>query len=988
MIKLKNLKLKNFKSFQKAEIPISNEFTVIAGPNGSGKSNILDALLFVLGNTSLKLIRASKLKDLINSIGSENYAKVELEIKNEKNSWNISRTIDKKGKSFFRLNGEKKTLNEIRSLLSELKIKNDGYNIVAQGDVTRIISQSPVERREIIDEIAGLAEFDGKKQEAQKELEKVSQKIKDITIVMNEREVYLSQLEEEMNAAKQHQELLKKEEKVKATILSLEKKEIQQSVDEINKKIENTAKDKEQSEGKKEELKKEIEENREKSEKITQELLEQGKKTYSEILSEKEKKKGFKKLYEEKISTAEKQVYSNKEKTEELNQMLKNFEKEKTETEQKIKDSKTELNDVENQVKSLKQKRNELKEKADKRRDFFETANEEFSRISGQMDILREELNQKELSIESIKNENMFTRKEINEKEKEIEKIVEKIGSKLSKEEMLKNINSKNPDIKQIIEETETKIDKALEKEKTITGKIEALQETIKILEEDISKCPTCEKELNSHTKTAIIELKHSNKKQLAHLGKKHFNEKHEHKKKLEELKNLLEEKKELDKEVEELEILKERKTELEARINELKNKIKKPDENVDKITELKETLEQLKQKSSSAMEKMENARKGFDFTELKEASEKLSELETRKTLLESEQKAYENKISVQIPVEKEKTSEEIKNLKTETQENEQKMQENEKKILQIESELKDLEKEEKIAEKQSKQREEQKAKIVLKIEKIEKKLEDNERKIKTFEKEESRLELEKGKNEIRLTDLEEEFKEFENVSVLHNMNLPELKQELGRLDKQIEKLGTINMKALDSFQEQKKELEEIKHKVEILQNEKDSVLDLMEQIEFKRTSVFMECFNKINNHFKKMFYNFFEGEGSLSLTDKDNPLESGLVIEARHVGEKMLNIDSMSGGERTLTALAFLFAIQLYDPAPFYVFDEADAALDKVNSVKMARIVKEINKESQFIAITHNDTLIKQADEIIGVALNKQKSSVIGLKLKEKIAA
>ncbi|MBS3059052.1 MAG: hypothetical protein J4224_01360, partial [Candidatus Diapherotrites archaeon] len=82
-----------------------------------------------------------------------------------------------------------------------------------------------------------------------------------------------------------------------------------------------------------------------------------------------------------------------------------------------------------------------------------------------------------------------------------------------------------------------------------------------------------------------------------------------------------------------------------------------------------------------------------------------------------------------------------------------------------------------------------------------------------------------------------------------------------------------------------------------------------------------------------------------------------------------------------------FLFAIQSFEAAPFYIFDEADAALDKENSLKLARMIKEVSKTSQFIAITHNDAIIKAADQIIGVALNQQKSSVIGLRLKERAA-
>jgi chromosome segregation protein len=149
-----------------------------------------------------------------------------------------------------------------------------------------------------------------------------------------------------------------------------------------------------------------------------------------------------------------------------------------------------------------------------------------------------------------------------------------------------------------------------------------------------------------------------------------------------------------------------------------------------------------------------------------------------------------------------------------------------------------------------------------------------------------------------------------------------------------------------------------------------------------------MEAFNNVDKHFNQMYSRLSGGEGRLSLTHPETPLESGLVIEAKHEGEKLKNLDSMSGGEKSLTALAFLFAIQLFEPAPFYIFDEADAALDKTNSEKLAKMIREVSNDSQFIAITHNDALIEHSDQIIGVTLNQQKSSVVGLKLKQQKAA
>src|SRR3989338_5442290 len=180
MIKIARVRLKNFKSFRKANIPFHAGFTCIAGSNASGKSNILDSILFALGATSLKMLRASRLTDLVNHDADENYAKVELVLNENSHEIEVKRLIDKKGRGAVKLNGKKKSLDEVKSYLAELGLSADGHNIVVQGDITKIIEMNAKERREIIDRVAGLQEFEEKKEEALKKLEKVEQKVREV----------------------------------------------------------------------------------------------------------------------------------------------------------------------------------------------------------------------------------------------------------------------------------------------------------------------------------------------------------------------------------------------------------------------------------------------------------------------------------------------------------------------------------------------------------------------------------------------------------------------------------------------------------------------------------------------------------------------------------------------------------------------------------------------------------------------------------------
>ncbi|HIH21513.1 MAG TPA: chromosome segregation protein SMC, partial [Candidatus Diapherotrites archaeon] len=170
----------------------------------------LDALLFVLGITSMKMLRADRITELVNHEAEDETARVSLTLKDDKRQeFEISRSIDRQGKSVCRLQQKRCGLNEIASFLNEVGIKPTGYNIVVQGDITRIIQMSPKERRGIIDEAAGIKEFDEKREEALRELEKVDGKIKEVRIVLNEREQFLKELDEDRKAASRHIEASK-----------------------------------------------------------------------------------------------------------------------------------------------------------------------------------------------------------------------------------------------------------------------------------------------------------------------------------------------------------------------------------------------------------------------------------------------------------------------------------------------------------------------------------------------------------------------------------------------------------------------------------------------------------------------------------------------------------------------------------------------------------------------------------------------------------
>lgn len=202
------LEINNFKSFSGVtKIPFFEGFTVISGPNGSGKSNIIDSILFVLALAGSSSLRAEKLTDLINLNSGKNIAEVEVIFSD---GTKIRRRIKRAAHgyySYYYLNDRVSSHSEILEFLAKFGIKPEGYNVVMQGDITRVMEMSDNERRKIIDEIAGVAEFEAKKEQALAELEVVRERIEREELVLRELKSRLTELEQERGRAVEYRRL-------------------------------------------------------------------------------------------------------------------------------------------------------------------------------------------------------------------------------------------------------------------------------------------------------------------------------------------------------------------------------------------------------------------------------------------------------------------------------------------------------------------------------------------------------------------------------------------------------------------------------------------------------------------------------------------------------------------------------------------------------------------------------------------------------------
>jgi len=244
-----------------------------------------------------------------------------------------------------------------------------------------------------------------------------------------------------------------------------------------------------------------------------------------------------------------------------------------------------------------------------------------------------------------------------------------------------------------------------------------------------------------------------------------------------------------------------------------------------------------------------------------------------------------------------------------------------------------------------------------------------------------NREKIEQARLETVLDDLRRKFKEYRDVNDFFDLTRDEIQRKIAYCISEIRRIGPVNVKAIDEYQFISVEFEEMKKKLDGLIEEKNSVVKTIEDIETRRKEKFMNTLKEIANNFSKIYFDMIGGQGTVRLEDETN-IDSGLVIESSPAGTRVVDLDVMSGGEKTMASLAFLFGILQHYSSPFYVLDEVDAALDKVNTKKIVNYIKKYSKKTQFIVISHDDMTISAADKVFGIAKQDGISRVFGIDL------
>jgi chromosome segregation protein len=201
-----------------------------------------------------------------------------------------------------------------------------------------------------------------------------------------------------------------------------------------------------------------------------------------------------------------------------------------------------------------------------------------------------------------------------------------------------------------------------------------------------------------------------------------------------------------------------------------------------------------------------------------------------------------------------------------------------------------------------------------------------------------------------------------------------DLQDKSDKMKKRLENLGEVNPTAIEAFQEMKKRYEFIMEQKNDLVSAKESLLQTISEVEITANQQFLDTFNKVRDNFQKVFKALFteEDTADMILENPEDLSETGIDIIAKPKGKRPSSITQLSGGEKTLTATALLFAIYLIKPAPFCILDEVDAPLDDANVTKFTQMIRKFSDESQFIIVTHNKMTMSSVDVIYGVTMQE----------------
>jgi len=953
MPNIKKLVIHGFKSFaRETEILVDRSMNVIVGPNGSGKSNVTDAICFVLGRLSIKSMRAAKASNLIFAGTKEakpaNEASVSMVFDNSDKTFSLpdqeielKRMVRRNGQSIYKINNQVKTRQEILELLAQAGIDPHGFNIVLQGEISDFVKMHGEDRRKVIEEVAGISVYEIRKEKSIKELERTDNKLKEVSAVLRERTSYMKNLEQERQQALKFKKLEETVKRCKASILKRklddkdkEREKIQEEIDKRYSTIEKIKAAISKVQGEIKNLTSKVEEmngKMQESSGVEQDTLQnQVAELKARIAGLEVRKENFQNqisALENRKSELEKNIANSEE---EIKEMLKS----------KGKSRKVDFEKKKEQLESIEEKRKKFYSYRSNLRlveQRIEDKTRELARTESESDSVLERLKELELGLhfkdspEKYNSSLLQLKKELEEKRK------------------LQNDGEKA----------------ILETEKLIASSLRQIEELEKIKKQvaDIDICPLCKTKITSehinHIDTESNEKISVLKKEIEGAEKTRNQAWELKENNLLDIKRISEEIDKRQKDLLKLEDLSERKLHL-----------RNLQESSQRITEELEKIKKEKASLEKAVSQFSNLEEDYDSLKL-----------------EVDELARHEEVNVGMEVtlkqrELDRMKLIVKQSLREKEELEQGIEEIAQELEEKQKEAEDKEEKEKILQHKFKRMIEEKNSTQDKIRFFETDVLKKQNDLRLEENDINNFKIKIAEISAQFEGLEIEFKEFEGIETI-KASIEQLQEKLQATQNTILTIGNVNLRALEVYEGLKKEYDSIAEKVNKLEEEKQEIMKIIDEIDTKKKKAFKRTLGDINALFSRNFSQLSsKGEATLEAENQEDLFAGGLDILIKVGKGKYFDVTSLSGGEQTLIALALIFAIQEYRPYCFYIFDEIDAALDKRNSERLAALLKKHMKAGQYLIITHNDALITEASTLYGVSMQEGISKVLSLQV------
>lgn len=970
---LKNIRAFGFKSFaDKIDLEIKKGITAVVGPNGSGKSNIVDAVRWVLGEQSVKSLRGSEaMSDVIFS-GSKTRsphtrAYVSLVFDNNDHYLNsefseieIKRVIYNTGENEYYINNSKVRLKDVTDLFLDTGAGNDSFNIISQGSVSDIINSKPEARRTIFEDAAGVLKYKKRKEVSLKKLEKTKENLARVKLIIEELEKSVKPLQKQSEVAKKFLNLKEELKNIEIALIAtdiskinIDYKRIKSEAEALEKELANMTSKNTEDNIKLEKLKLE---NLKLDETITAKnneflkLTENLASLEAEKLVTLERKKydtGSEKLAEVSIKLKEEQLALKKDLTTEqakLEGVIKD-----------IKEVSIEKDKIDNIIITEKVKKSNLTTKINEQakeilvlENKIEILDDNIKNNSKMPNAVRSVLNN--MRLEGVHNtignlietENMYevaietalgtsANFLVTENEKATRECIEYLKTNHLGRATFFPLN---------VIKARTIPDKDINLIRNESGLINIASELVKYDKEyaDIIK--------NQLGNVIVVD----NIDTLNRIGK------------------ILDYRYRIVSLDGEIQYSGGSITggSLKQNNNGLNDKLR--------LNELQEKLELTKLKLENLNKEYRDFSKSFEELE-KNQEEKAKQLISLNEILNSRTNKVRdiedalNKKELEI-----KGNEDIGDKKLD------------KKLVSILEEASAVASEKEILTAELESLKKQKSELVLEINEFENKYHKTNVAYNSIQNNLKEKEVKLGKYDVRLDNLLLELSEsyaitYEYATSNYELEMPEdlAREKVDALKKDIAKLGEVNIGAIAEFERVNERYEFLLKQSEDLEESSKELNNIILEMDKIMIEKFKDTFDKISGEFNLVFKKLFKGgRGTLKLTDPNDLLNTGIDIEAEPPGKKLNSIALLSGGEKTLTAIAVLFAILNVKPSPFCILDEVEAALDEANVDTFGKYLQEKKNTSQFILITHKKRTMEYADVLYGITMQESGVSKI----------